>query len=186
MPINIDQIRKSKRVNCWPIKAGRGRLEACDALRNAGLLALAMLGGCDVGEPRQESVSGTVTWQGRPLDQGDITFSPANGAGLPVGSAIIGGAYGLPNPPGLAAGDYLVRIQSRAERATNAAGIPDFGIADPSLSREKIPGQYNDQTTLKAQVTAGGSNRFDFDLSGTRKEAAKVGAQPRRAGGQHR
>jgi hypothetical protein len=142
-----------------------------------GVLVLAALSGCG-GEASRESVSGNVTWQGRPLDQGDITFTPAAGDGLPVGGVVAGGLYDLPNPPGLDPGDYLVRVQSRGQRAAHATGVPDFGIADPA-SAEKIPRRYNDETTLKARVTAGGSNRFDFDLNGTRKGAARGGTRPR-------
>ena len=55
----------------------------------AGLLA----GGCGSLTSSGYSVSGTVTWNGQPLDQGSIQFLPEGGQGEMVGAGISGGRY---------------------------------------------------------------------------------------------
>ena len=107
------------------------------------------------------SASGTVTWKGQPLDQGSIQFLPASGQGPMVGAEIRDGRYTLPNPPGLATGTYQVRINSRS--GVNPTGPPDTHLGDPK-SKERIPAEYNEKTTLKAEGTGSGSKTFDFTL----------------------
>jgi hypothetical protein len=143
------------------------------------LASLLVVGGCGGvgGVPSGESsVSGTVTWQGKPLPLGTISFVPAAGEDLSGSkTTITNGRYELPNPPGLAAGSYKVRIQARGNPKKNATvseppkGVPDFNPVDPLL-QEQIPEKYNDETTLTAEL-AQGSNTKDFDLTGSRSAA---------------
>jgi hypothetical protein len=93
-----------------------------------------------------------------------------------VGTEISAGHFALPNPPGLAAGSYAVRINAR----TGPEGPRDAHLTDPR-SKEQIPPDYNEQTTLKAEITPGGPATFAFDLvdSGRRPTPR---ATPRRAG----
>jgi hypothetical protein len=109
------------------------------------------------------SISGGVTWKGQPLDRGSIQFLPAAGAGGMVGVEIRDGRYALPNPPGLVPGTYRVRINSRAGDGAAPGGPPDAHLADPE-SKERIPPEYNERTTLRAEVAPGGTKTFDFDL----------------------
>jgi hypothetical protein len=125
-------------------------------------MAALLAGGCGGMTSSGYSASGTVTWKGRPLDQGSIQFLPEGGPGLMVGAEVRDGRYALPNPPGLAPGTYRVRIHSRS--GVNPTGIPDVHLADPN-SRERIPPEYNENTTLKAELTADGPKTFDFTLT---------------------
>ena len=62
------------------------------------LLSLALLAGC--GESKSvQPVTGTVTYQGKPLDHGMVSFFPAGARpiGAPIGSA---GTYQCELPPG--------------------------------------------------------------------------------------
>jgi hypothetical protein len=63
------------------------------------LLALAGCGGA--------SVSGTVTYQGKAVEDGYISFQPADGKGTPVGAPIAAGKYTV---SGLVAGKYKAQI----------------------------------------------------------------------------
>lgn len=131
-------------------------------------MALTALEGCG-GEPKQLSVTGTVSFNGKPLEDGTIEFTSDSGAGLPVGSMITQGRYELPNPPGLAAATYLVRINSRGGTREDPDAPPDLEIAAPD-SGEQIPRQYNEETMLRAVVAADGPNTFSFELTGSRRE----------------
>jgi hypothetical protein len=67
------------------------------------LLAAALLTGC--GSPC--AVSGDVTYEGQPVEQGQITFYPADGKGPPAGAPISRGRYEV---SGLVPGPKLVEI----------------------------------------------------------------------------
>lgn len=127
--------------------------------RAACLLACAVFGlllaGCGPSGPETFPVSGTVTWNGQPLPEGTILFAPADEKGVPDVGQIVQGQYRLRAKPG------KKKVQIFAERET--------GKIDPvmgAVPRESyIPARYNSQTTLTAEVTAGGKNEFTFDLT---------------------
>src|SRR6267142_6324038 len=62
-------------------------------------LAVLLVGiGCSTGV---STVSGTVTYEGQPIQQGEITFTPADGVGPVVGSPIAAGMFTVsPIAPG--------------------------------------------------------------------------------------
>ena len=57
--------------------------------RAALVLVVCLLAGC----ARQDCVSGTVTYEGRPVEKGFITFHPVGDLSAPVGAEIIEGQY---------------------------------------------------------------------------------------------
>jgi hypothetical protein len=156
-----------------PRTAGRPRLDP-----NSGVSALILIqilfplaltlaaAGCG-GEPRRESASGAVTLDGKPLDDGNIRFTPDAGDGLAVGSLVRDGRYSLPNPPGLAPGGYRVSITADGGSAAVAGVAPDSDLGRPGGAKGRIPARYNERTILRAEVTAGGANAFDYKLLGT-------------------
>jgi hypothetical protein len=115
----------------------------------AGVLAGVILGGCGselsfTMPNRGSSVSGTITWQGTPLLQRDISFIPptsskdaANrddpGAGAVVRLDIRQGRYELLNPPGMTAGSYKAEIPSKNIPAEVLARGPDTGAGNPAF-----------------------------------------------------
>ena len=129
------------------------------------VLSLVAVAGCDA-EPRHESVSGAVTLDGKPLDDAEVRFTPDGGEGLTVGSLAQNGRYSLPNPPGLIPGKYRVSISARGSAAASPGTPPDLDLARPGGPTERIPARYNHQTTLRAEVSAGGPNTYEFELSG--------------------
>jgi hypothetical protein len=128
---------------------------------NAGfaLMMIAMLlAGCG---PQQNGlpISGGVTFQGKPLNQGTIQFSPAEGQETFSGGSIQDGRYLLSAEHGLAPGKYQVRIYSSEGAASQSDEPPGERVAP---FRERIPAPYNSQTTLAAEVKEAGDNTFDF------------------------
>jgi hypothetical protein len=161
-----------------------------------GILAGTIAGGCSAESaivlPKKDgSISGTVTWQQKPIARGVISFIPtaagaakanptANVAGNRVDVMIFQGHYKVPNPPGLAAGSYKVEIRARdiPETPDGSDKSADIELDDLEYP-EFIPAQYNDRTTLKANV-ASGTNTFDFHLTGEKRPAtAKKKIPPR-------
>jgi hypothetical protein len=135
----------------------------CGWGRVAAVVLPAVLAGCgaaeDGGEPARQTVSGTVTFDGKPLDEGRIRFQ--NGKASAEG-AITDGSYTIPESEGPLPGSYTVYIVSGHE----APGLKDGelpGVPQPAPP-EKIPPQYNSMSTLTAQVEADGDSAIDFDL----------------------
>ena len=128
----------------------------------AVLLLAVLMGGCGQDTGGRLGVSGTVRFQGAPLQTGTIEFASADAKQL-SGSMIADGKYSVPADKGLTPGKYTVRIS-----AAQDAGAAPTGPPGPESMTEQakalIPPQYNVDSTLTAEVTEGGSNVFDFDL----------------------
>ena len=120
------------------------------------LLAACCLVGCR-GEtgPAKYTVSGTVTLDGKPLSNGDVTFSPVAGNLPAAAGKLQDGRYTFRT----VAGEHRVVIRAVSDKPIITSPI------DPPLYESIVPARYNDATTLKADVTPAGRNRFDFDLA---------------------
>ncbi|MBX6312628.1 MAG: hypothetical protein IRY99_06865 [Isosphaeraceae bacterium] len=124
--------------------------------------------GCGSGDnlPR-EPVSGSVTLDGKPLKSGLITFVPT-GPDIPTqgAAAIVEGEYSIPRAQGLVPGKYKVVVSSGGgtpeQKVDTVADMPGM---PPVPAKEAIPPQYNANSILEANVTAGGKNEFDFSLT---------------------
>jgi hypothetical protein len=135
-----------------------------------GLALIPAASGCNSGAtdslPRHE-VSGTVTLDKKPLPSGSISFDPVE-PGKPnavsAGATIRDGSYSVPQAQGLTPGPYRVSINSTAEGG--AVSLTEAPGAPPKVrAKDLVPEKYNAKSTLKSEVKAGESNRFDFELS---------------------
>jgi hypothetical protein len=132
------------------------------------VVAGAVAPGCSHGDglPR-EPVSGLVTLDGQPLDQGAIQFSPAvetrAGTAVSGGAVIDGGRFSIDREHGLVPGSYKVGVNAAAGEParTGSEGPGGKPLARP---RERIPAKYNGETILTAEVKKGGPNQFRYDL----------------------
>jgi hypothetical protein len=107
-------------------------------------------------------VSGEVTFQGQPLDQGVIQFTPKGGAAGTFGGApITNGKYEIPAEAGLDPGTYEVRITSPKGGTAVTEEMP--GEAGPP-AEERIPEEFNVKTTLEHTVTKEGPNEFNVKI----------------------
>jgi hypothetical protein len=142
--LGFDWINRRRANRCWVVLPA--------------LLLSSVVAGCGSGSDLC-SVTGQVTYQGKPLEQGSIVFvSPtsrqvtgeiASGEILKVTTTQTG--------DGIAAGEYLVAISSldRSEKHRNS-------MSPPSL----IPTRYSDATTsgLKATILPNEVSALRFDL----------------------
>ena len=76
------------------------------------LTAILAAGGCSRSSNGRLEISGKVTLDGAPLDQGLISFNAAQGKLPSAGAVIVGGAYHMPAEKGLLPGEYKVAIDS--------------------------------------------------------------------------
>jgi hypothetical protein len=110
-------------------------------------------------------VNGSVLFAGKPIEEGMITFEPADGKGSTTGGPIAEGNYELVGEAGALAGEKIVRIV--ALRKTGRM-LPAGSPAPPGTMVAEviqcIPSRYNDQSRLRVQITPGKTNTLDFDL----------------------
>jgi len=140
----------------------------------AGLGLLAVLGCGGDGLPRRYPVSGRVTYQGKPVPKGEVTFSPTRDNGRTAAGNIQGdGSYRLTtmNPgDGALPGRYRVSVTAVAvdfsEVETTKGGPPLSEEAEEILPRiHYAPSRYENPDTsgLTAEVKPQ-SNTINFVL----------------------
>ena len=130
------------------------------------MLLLVALQGCSGGGVKYAPVSGKVTMDGKPLAKVSVIFIPLAKPGSDIAGDTAGGVtdengqYTLQTmtrdgmKDGAQVGKHKVSISLQETR----------GEGDRSVTREKLPKKYNEQTTLTADVTAGGPP-IDFPLT---------------------
>lgn len=123
-----------------------------------------LIAGCGGDPLGRQPVSGTVHFQGQPLDQGAIQFVPAEKGPTEAGGPIENGQYQIPREAGLAPGTYKVTIWSYDRKGAKVQSEDIPGEPSATQFKERIPAKYNTKTTLTAEVKKDGSNVFDFKL----------------------
>lgn len=129
---------------------------------SAGILAIAFLAyGC-AAKPNPVAIAeGEVTLDGEAVDGGIVSFIHAKNEGSTGGGAIIKGRYQIYPESGLAPGKYRVEIRW-AKSTGEKVKEPVYGHS-PYVFAEAIPGKYNVESVLLADL-AEGSNELDFRL----------------------
>ena len=129
------------------------------------LLLLGFLGfdaGCQPASKRR-ALNGSVTFQGRPLEQGSITFLTTSGPPGPVCGALIrAGHYEVPAAQGLEPGTYRVTFSAPVPGGTQTP--EEIAAGASPRGKETIPPEYNADSKLTVEVKADGANQFDFNL----------------------
>ncbi len=132
--------------------------------------ALLLVGGCGPRSDRLD-ISGHVTLDGAPLDGGSIRFSSVgDGKLMAAGAMIQNGAYHIPQQKGLLPGSYHLEINAPDAHAPpvmvrTAPGGPGIAVAP-----ERIPAEYNVNCDKTVDVTADGTNQFDFNIASVPKK----------------
>jgi len=111
--------------------------------------------GCGPSRPPTYTVSGTVTFEGTPVADGDILFeSEENPALRAEGGKITAGKYSVKVNPG------KNKISIRASKPN-----PDKkGMMGEPIPEDYIPEHYNNASILHETIAPNNENRFDFAL----------------------
>ncbi len=131
--------------------------------------------GCGKGGPALGRVSGTVTMDGKPLENALVTFTPAAGGRGSTGTTDASGKYELTfiDGKGALVGSHKVTVTTVAKAAAAASEMrsdsPEYAkqgrSADYNSAKvtEPIPAKYNKESTLTFDVQSG-SNTYDIPL----------------------
>jgi hypothetical protein len=135
------------------------------ASRMTGLgLVLLVLAGCSSDPLERQAVSGTVLFQGKPLDQGRIQLVPVSKGPTESGATIENGKFSIPRESGLAPGTYKVSVFSYDQKGAKVPSEEVPGDPGNTQFKERIPKKYNAETTLTVEVKKDGSNVFELKL----------------------
>lgn len=141
----------------------------------AAIFALATLAGCGGSGDgyNRQPITGQVILDGKPLENGMITFAQPSGD-EPVASAFIeNGVYKVERGDGPIPGAHRVSIWSRKPTGRQIRNPNDPGEMIEEV-RNIIPPRYGSKSELTADVKEG-SNTFDFKLEGGGNKVASRG-----------
>jgi hypothetical protein len=106
--------------------------------------------------PRSErtyAVQGSVTFQGSPLENGEIEFEPLPGAAQSRTATIKGGTFALQAREGLPRGKtYVLRIRGYRKTGKKYENA-DMSVS-AEISEQIVPPRYNSESELKFETTA--------------------------------
>lgn len=143
----------------------------------SALMAMAITSGfgCGEGGPPLVPVEGVVKFEGKPLENAELTFAPdPSNKDVTPGSAMTAddGSYKARYQSrfGLAEGKYKISI--RKIEVKNDAKIPEAIKGDPTQMemlgavKQSLPDKYAqlDKTSFTIDVKTGASDKFDFEL----------------------
>lgn len=141
-------------------KSGR---KSSSTLAVALLVAMAVgCGGRETG-PERATISGSVAFNGQPVEKGMIEFIPTGSTKGPTsGGAIENGKYDI-TEKGPTIGPHKVLIRATRKTGKMVDAGPQTGGAKVEETEQYIPPQYNSATTLEVSIVSG-TNKQDFDL----------------------
>ena len=127
-------------------------------------VVLATCLGCGNKGPRRAAVTGQVTLDGRPIDEGVIQFLPVEGTvGPETGGVIENGRYDIPQDRGVVVGKC--RVELRASKKTGRK-IQDPTGRPGTLTdeyKEVFPPSSNTNSTLVREIKDD-LNTLDFNI----------------------
>jgi lysophospholipase L1-like esterase len=163
---------------CWRVRRhttlhdpGRARLLPSQgrvfSLCLAFALTAAVFGGCGDRGPERTVVSGSVTYNGKPVADGEIRFMPVTTTVAPMsGARIVDGKYTVSGHGGVPVGTHTVQIKGFHAIApiTGPAGVAPLMRNPPC--QQYVPQRYNSDSQLKITIEPGSREiAKDFTLT---------------------
>jgi hypothetical protein len=132
-------------------------------------LTLMALSGCGKGQPPRTTVSGSISFEGKPVEFGDIVFQPldANWKKFYAQGKIRGGKYELLQH-GPVPGENKVAIYGYKRTGRKVIDLAGKSLSETAEIVEEtvpyIPTKFNEASELKAEIKVGGNEGLDFNL----------------------
>lgn len=134
--------------------------------RRAAWLGIWLLAsGCGDSTPGMRTW-GSVSYQGQPIESGQIIFIPIDGTpGPSTGGPVANGQYDIAKKVGpYAGGKYRVEITAFGPEKTYTPNASGVGMS-ATVPVQLLPANYNRSSTLRAEISKNaGENQHDFDL----------------------
>lgn len=132
-------------------------------------IAAALFSGCSDKGPERAIVSGTVTYQGKPISEGTILFTPQATSHVPsAGASIVDGNYKIDVHGGVPVGTHRIIIQAyhKVPFTLRPGQLEPRNYAEGKIRQQYLPKIYNGNSKLEITIEPG-SNPItkDFNLS---------------------
>jgi hypothetical protein len=110
-------------------------------------------------------VWGDVSFDGKPVQDGSITFESTDGS-PPAQATIKGGHYDLPAESGpVAEKSYILRFSALAKTGKTVPNVMGDGAPTMEVMAETLPAVFNTQSTIKKTIVPDPEkNQFNFKL----------------------
>jgi len=138
---------------------GKSCLPAAGTRRVLLMLGCVLWVGCTNGGPATYPATGTATFDGEPIPEGDIVFVSVDQSTPPAAGKITGGAFRVDVPAG------AKKVEIRASRLEKLPEGQTGAMGETEMMVDYIPARYNTQTELSAEIKAGEKNEFTFTLT---------------------
>ncbi len=124
--------------------------------------------GCGDNRPKRSIVTGTVSYNGKPLSIGSLVFVPVGGGPSAQGKISRDGSYEMGTfelDDGVIPGDYKIMIV--ALTSSGGSGLPEDTVKANAEPVSVIPEWYGDleKSGLLVTVAADKANTIDFPLT---------------------
>lgn len=124
--------------------------------------------GCGDGHPKRSIVTGTVTYNGKPLSIGSLVFIPVGGGPSAQGKIDRNGFYEMgtyEEDDGVIPGNYKIMIT--ALTSPGGSGLPEDAVNGNAGPVSVIPDWYGDleKSGLQVMVEADKANTIDLPLT---------------------
>lgn len=121
-------------------------------------ILMLLLAGCGSSGPQTYTVSGTVTFDGAPVAEGQIIFRDPAGQLPTAAGPIAAGQFSFESQPGPKKVEITAMrdIPGKMDTSNPGEAVP--------MREMYIPASYNSNSNLTAEVSPSGDNQFTFDL----------------------
>ncbi len=113
------------------------------------------------------SLTGKVSYDGKPIEKGAITFEPVDGKGQATGGVIEAGKYALEGSAAPSPGKQIVRIRGLKKTGKTMKAGPPFPpdkIIEEEI--EYIPAEFNTKSVLTVEIDGSGVKDFELPTQG--------------------
>ena len=119
-----------------------------------GLVVVWTLCGCGASGPEKVDIAGTLTYQGKPVNDGAVMFLPAEGSSVPIHPVqVVGGKFEASGENGLIVGKYRVQFHSY-EKVFGGDNEGD-SVPGMELNKELLPEKYHQRSTEVFEAKSG-------------------------------
>lgn len=131
------------------------------------LVALVVFPACSrVSGPHTMRVWGDVSYEGKPVPEGVITFETPDGSAAPSQGPIKNGRFDIPAAQGPVADQpYVIRISALTKSGKTVKNIMDESSPTMEIMAETLPSMFNTQSSMKKTISSeSDKNQFTFKL----------------------
>lgn len=131
------------------------------------------IAGCGESGPERIGMNGIVTYNGEPIEDGEISFQPVEGTQAPpTSTTITDGKYELPAKWALVPGTYQVAVRSYRVSLDDGAKLPGSTLDRPppsggiEVKDQMLPEKFNTKSTIEKVTVESGQAPAEknFDL----------------------